>query len=63
MEAVRTGKEIDKIYFKKGLEGPGFRELLEEAHKKGIVSQFVPVEKLNKLAKVPIRAWRPAWPP
>lgn len=51
LEAVRAGKEIDKIYFKKGLEGPGFRELLDEAHKKGIVSQFVPVEKLNKLAK------------
>ncbi len=29
MEAVKTGKKLEKVLFKQGLEGPQFRELME----------------------------------
>lgn len=51
IEAVRSGKEIDKILLQKGLRGEGFRELFNLCKELDIHCQFVPPEKLNSLSK------------
>lgn len=51
IEAVRSGKEIDKVLLQKGLRGEGFRELFNLCKELDIQCQFVPVEKLNSLSK------------
>lgn len=50
-EALESGKEIEKVLFKPGLEGNQFRILCEELKKRGIPFQFVPPEKLNSYSK------------
>ncbi len=50
-EALESGKEIEKILFKAGLEGVQFRQLCDKLRTMGIPYQFVPVEKLNYLSK------------
>ncbi len=50
-EAVLSGKKIEKVLFKQGLEGPQFRELLVLLQEKGINIQFVPIQKMDKLCK------------
>lgn len=50
-EAVATGKEIEKILFKQGLEGDQFRELFAEIQGKGIPYQFVPGERIARYGK------------
>ncbi|MFN4761604.1 23S rRNA (guanosine(2251)-2'-O)-methyltransferase RlmB [Gillisia sp. Q332] len=50
MEAIQSGKNIDKIYIQKGLSGPLFQELLHQIGKEGYNLSYVPVEKLNKLS-------------
>lgn len=50
MEAVQSGKNIDKIYIQKGLSGPLFMELLQTLGKEGYNLSYVPIEKLNKLS-------------
>mgnify|MGYP002795028953 CR=1 FL=1 len=49
IEAIQSGKNIDKIYLQKELSGPLFKELQQLASKKDINFSYVPVEKLNKL--------------
>lgn len=51
MEAISSGKEIEKVFIKKGLEGDNFRELLSLIRKLAIPFQFVPVEKLNRITQ------------
>lgn len=51
MEAIRSGKKIDKIIIKQGLEGYQFRELMEMLKGSDLAYQFVPAEKINHLAK------------
>ena len=41
MEAVRAGKNIDKVMLKQGLDSPQFRELMELLKEKGVQAQFV----------------------
>ena len=50
IEAIQSGKNIDKIYIQKGLSGPLFMELLQIMGKRGFNLSYVPVEKLNKLS-------------
>lgn len=50
-EAVRSGKAIEKVLLKQGLEGQQFRDLLELLKLKNIVFQFVPAEKLNRMVR------------
>ncbi|MFO8147548.1 MAG: 23S rRNA (guanosine(2251)-2'-O)-methyltransferase RlmB [Gillisia sp.] len=50
MEAIQSGKNIDKIYIQKGLSSPLFQELLHQIGKEGYNLSYVPVEKLNKLS-------------
>lgn len=51
MEAIDSGKTIDKIFLQKGLKGELFSELETLVRKNAINSVYVPVEKLNRLTK------------
>ena len=49
IEAIESGKSIDKVLVKKDLNGDLSRELFGKMKEYGIVSQRVPVEKLNRI--------------
>lgn len=51
IEAVRSGKEINKIMVQKGLQNDLFNELRNELKGLEIPLQFVPIEKLNRLTR------------
>jgi 23S rRNA (guanosine2251-2'-O)-methyltransferase len=51
IEAVNSGKTIDKVFIQKGLRGELFNELDSLLRKEGINTSYVPVEKLNRLTK------------
>ena len=50
-EALETGKEIEKVMFRQGMDGPQFKVLLDILKNKGIQVQFAPQERLNRLTK------------
>lgn len=49
IEAIEAGKSIDKVLIKKDLNGELARELFAKIKEYGIVTQRVPVEKLNRI--------------
>ena len=51
MEAIEAGKEIDKVLIKKDLNGELASELFGMIRSNRILSQRVPVEKLNKITR------------
>ncbi len=51
IEAIKAGKEIEKIFLQNGLKGEGFRELFGLIKELEIPFQFVPIEKLNRLSR------------
>lgn len=51
IEAIDAGKQIDKIYIKKGSDSPIMEQLRTTAKQKGIQTQDVPIEKLNRLTR------------
>lgn len=51
MEAIQSGKSIDKVFIQKGLKGGLFHELELLIQKHQINVSFVPVEKLNRLTR------------
>ncbi|MDN4166400.1 23S rRNA (guanosine(2251)-2'-O)-methyltransferase RlmB [Cytophagales bacterium LB-30] len=51
IEAIRAGKEVDKLLIQKGLTNELTTELINEATQAGVPIQKVPVEKLNKLTR------------
>lgn len=51
IEAVRSGKEIDKLLIKKGLQGELFAELNELIQEYRLHYQLVPEEKLNRITR------------
>jgi len=51
IEAINSGKTVDKIFVQKGLKGELFLELEVLLRKEGINTSYVPVEKLNRLTK------------
>lgn len=51
MEAIKSGKTIDKIFIQKGLGGSLFQELQQQLNEGSYNFSFVPVEKLNRLVK------------
>lgn len=51
IEAIRSGKEIEKIFFQQGTGSALMAELNDEIKKYKIPFQFVPAEKLNHLMK------------
>jgi 23S rRNA (guanosine2251-2'-O)-methyltransferase len=50
-EAIKSGKEIDRIFFKKGMQGSFSAELLQLAKTFQIPFQFVPQEKLDRITR------------
>ena len=51
IEAIKSGKTIDKIFIQKGLGGSLFSELNTLIKKENINCAFVPAEKLNRLSR------------
>ncbi len=51
IEAIEAGRQIEKIYIKKGADGVLMGELREMAKAQRIALQEVPVEKLDRLTK------------
>ena len=51
LEALNSGREIDKILIQKGLNSPTFKELWPEIKRLDIPFQYVPVEKLNRISR------------
>ncbi len=51
MEAIEAGKEIDKVLIKKDLSGELASELFGMLRANRVLSQRVPVEKLNKITR------------
>ena len=50
MEAIASGAHIERIYLQNGLTGSLANELKNSIRQAGLPFQYVPVEKLNKLA-------------
>jgi 23S rRNA (guanosine2251-2'-O)-methyltransferase len=50
IEAVNAGKELEKVYVQKGLQGELFFELQKVLKNAGLNYQPVPGEKINKIA-------------
>ena len=51
LEAIATGKTIDKVLFQKDLSGPLFKDLFIKVRERKIPFQYVPAEKLNRLTR------------
>lgn len=49
IEAIKSGKEIEKILIQKGLKNERFHELRELINTHSIPYQYVPVEKLQRI--------------
>ena len=47
LEAIRSGREIERVLLKRGLEGDQFRTLFALIAERQIPYQFVPAEKLD----------------
>ena len=50
IEAIKSGKTIDKVFVQKGLKGDLFHELESLLKSDRISTSFVPIEKLNRLS-------------
>lgn len=51
IEAIEAGKQLEKVYLKKGADGVLLNELAELCRSKRIRVQWVPIEKLNYLTR------------
>ena len=51
MEAVRSGKEFERVFIQHGLNNPLLRELRSELHDAGVHFTSVPAEKLNRMIR------------
>ena len=51
IEAIDSGKDIDKILIKKGLGGDLFKELFEKIRERELPFQYVPIEKINRISR------------
>jgi 23S rRNA (guanosine2251-2'-O)-methyltransferase len=51
IEAINSGKEIEKILIKKGLQGELYRELMDLVHRMQIPVQVVPIEKIDRVTR------------
>jgi 23S rRNA (guanosine2251-2'-O)-methyltransferase len=47
-EAIESGQELERVFFRKGLQGELANELITKARKSGVPIQFVPPERLNQ---------------
>ena len=51
IEAIKSGKTIDKVFVQKGLQSTLFQELQQLLKQHQITISHVPIEKLNRLTK------------
>ncbi|MEW7279918.1 23S rRNA (guanosine(2251)-2'-O)-methyltransferase RlmB [Aquimarina sp. 2201CG1-2-11] len=51
VEAINSGKTIDKLFIQKGLQGDLARELMQLVKRQNITYTYVPIEKLNRLTR------------
>lgn len=51
LEALRAGREINKVWIADGVKKTGVEELIELAKEQGVLVQFVPKQKVDKLAE------------
>lgn len=51
IEAINAGRDIDRVYIRKGLSGPIAQELIELLRANGILTRHVPSEKLDKITR------------
>ena len=51
IEAINSGKELEKVYLQKELKGALMNELNGIIRSNKIANSYVPIEKLNKLSK------------
>jgi 23S rRNA (guanosine2251-2'-O)-methyltransferase len=51
LEALRSGREINKIFIAEGSQRGQMKQVLEEAKERGIVAQFVPKKKVDSLSQ------------
>lgn len=51
LEALRAGREINKVWIADGVKKTGVEELIELAREQGVLVQFVPKQKVDKLAE------------
>jgi 23S rRNA (guanosine2251-2'-O)-methyltransferase len=51
IEAIRAGREIERLYIQQGLNNPLIRELRDELKRVGMLYQLVPSEKLNRMTR------------
>ncbi|NOU59778.1 23S rRNA (guanosine(2251)-2'-O)-methyltransferase RlmB [Marinifilum caeruleilacunae] len=49
MEAIKSGKEIEKVLIRKGLTGRLYQDLFDLIRDENVEYQFVPAEKINSL--------------
>ena len=50
LEALRSGREINKVWIAEGVKKTGVQELMDLAKEQGVLVQFVPKQKIDKLA-------------
>lgn len=51
LEALRAGREINKVWIAEGVKKTGVEELIDLAKGQGVLVQFVPKQKVDKLAE------------
>jgi len=51
IEAIKAGKQIDRLLIKKGLNGPLYHELMIEVKLHGISWQIVPLERIELVTR------------
>ena len=51
IEAIKAGKQIDRLLVKKGLKGDLYYELISEVRSAGISYQAVPAERLDRITR------------
>ncbi len=51
IEAIKAGKQIDRLLVKQGLQGPLYHELMLEVRKHNIAYQIVPLERIELVTR------------
>lgn len=51
IEAIKAGKQIDRLLIKQGLQGALYHELMTEVRDRNIVYQIVPVERIELVTR------------
>lgn len=51
IEAIKAGKQIDRLLIRQGLQGALYHELMSEVRKHGIACQIVPLERIELVTR------------